>query len=153
MLRIDLITADMTEVAGRYGSPAEVFPLPSGDRLAYWVVDSAAEQSLIINEGGQESTSDLAPQQFDYAGKLLFSPNGQKLCYESGSSGYFGYTIVDVTSSQVIATGNQYSYCRRWLDDEKITVLDRPYATGVLLWSVLDATTGEQTVFDHARYE
>jgi hypothetical protein len=105
---------------------AKIFPIPGSSGYTYWT-DLGNERILNVYDGQTLKTYDLNVA-FDYEGKILLSPSRDKVCFENGSSGYSGYSLYNLTTLKSIADGEQYSYCSGWLDNQRISLIEKPYS-------------------------
>lgn len=63
----------------------------------------------------------------DYAGKVLANRSGNRICVETGSSGFYGYILYDLIKKNNVRRGQQYSYCGQWIDNNQISLIEIPY--------------------------
>lgn len=107
---------------------------------------------LIILYNDQETLYKTPIQGMDYVGNIHLSPNLLFACSEQGSSGYYGYNVFKLGSNESIMTGQEYSYCVKWLDSFNIIVKEVPYdhqwTTQYFKINVLNKTREFLTNFD-----
>ena len=119
---IELATRKISEVDG--GDP---FPIPHSKGVVYWEQsDSYEEHSMVVYTGTSKKRY-VIKQAFDFGGRILLSPQLDKVCFENGSSGYHGYTIYNLEDESAIEYGIQYSNCVKWLDNTTMIVKETPY--------------------------
>lgn len=100
----------------------EYAPLPRGDGYSYWL-DSLSGYSypnrLVVVKNKIKKIYDLG-FEMDSAAEQIFSPDEKKVCFGTGSSGYWGYSIADLETLKIYTSGPQYSYCLNWLDNNRV---------------------------------
>ena len=102
------------------------------DSVAHWKTRENLETPSIVVETKTGTTEYQLSKEdrWDYLGNILFSPNQDFVCVESGASGYWGYLVGKVEGSgiQKILSGMQYSYCLSWLDENRVLLQEKPYS-------------------------
>ncbi|MEX1061665.1 MAG: hypothetical protein WEC39_00950 [Patescibacteria group bacterium] len=109
------------------------FPVGRSDEktVAYWKTRKDLENPIIVLKT-QEGTQEFQlpkEDRYDYLGNILFSPQKDFICIESGASGYWGYWIGRISEGKVekLLSGPQYSYCLNWLKNNLILIKEQPY--------------------------
>lgn len=120
--RIELATRKVSEID--VGDP---FPIPHADGFVYWEESNSYEEHSMVVYTDNTKKRYTIRQPFDFGGKILLSPQRDKVCYENGSLGYHGYTIYNLEEERGIEYGIQYSNCVKWLDNTTMVVKETPY--------------------------
>jgi hypothetical protein len=109
----------------------DVYPLYQGKGIAYWEGDETVygKYSIVTYEfkSGRTRGVLFSDGGVDGPGEILVSPDGNTVCAESGSSGYYGYKVLSITSGKQLFSGQEYSYCQKWLDNSELVVREIPY--------------------------
>ncbi len=121
--RIDLSTLIVSNVDVSYP-----YPIPRSKGFVYWEKTDSYEQHTMVVYTGDTKKRYTIKQSFDYADKILLSPQKDNVCFENGSSGYHGYTIYSLERNVSIDTGIQYSYCVKWIDNNTVILKETPYS-------------------------
>lgn len=117
---------------------------PSPNGVAKWSSRRYPNnRSFFINNQDIEIPSS---QNIDYLGTILVSPNNDKVCLEWGSSGYRGYVIgvIKTQTLEILLEGSEYSYCQRWLDDNRVVIEEKPYNTSKDNFYIFSTITKEK---------
>lgn len=130
---------------GNEAGSGEFWPLMSEDGFAYFK-KSADQKSILLVLERNGVTREFQTQlstNMDFNSELMMSPDLRHACSETGASGYYGYLIFKVEDGEILKTGQQYSWCERWLDKNTIVVREKKYHSQ---WSeqfyAIDVRTG-----------
>lgn len=74
----------------------------------------------------------------DYVDNPKISHQQNYACVTVGASGYSGYYIFSLPDGRKISQGKQYSECVEWLDDTKVLIVEEPYGTQNVIYSIFD---------------
>jgi hypothetical protein len=122
------------------------FPMPNSASLVYGASTGVGVWSKGITH------EYLYPDKADYDYLIKFSPTGEYVCTERGSSGSHWYTIYAFPSMRrVQAYTPDYSYCGDWLDGNRILITES-HGYYKLLYEV-DARTGKKTFLSKEKYD
>ncbi|HBC72957.1 MAG: hypothetical protein UX91_C0006G0151 [Candidatus Amesbacteria bacterium GW2011_GWB1_47_19] len=113
----------LAEVDTGYGA----YPANNNNYL-FWIPeeDCCPVHLMQINRITGDIT-DTEATAAEYAGKVIANADGNKVCFGNGSSGYFGYILYDLAAKKTLSSGQQYSYCGRWLDNNRVSVSEVSY--------------------------
>ena len=105
------------------------YPLSDGAGFTFFrqLQGYYGKYELVIIKEGKESVYKTPIRGADFAGDILMSPDLSYVCAEKSSSGHHGYIIFRVSSIEASAEGQQYSYCVKWLEGNKVLVRENPY--------------------------
>ncbi|HUW21686.1 MAG TPA: hypothetical protein VMW41_03360 [Candidatus Bathyarchaeia archaeon] len=133
----------------------EIYPVPGSPGYSYWVHGHYQKNSSVVTSDGTTEKEFSIPDSkgIDGLGKILFSPGRDKVCLEWGASGYWGYVVYEFPPGRLLDSGQQYSYCRRWLDDNRLVIIEDPYHEVGSYWFELNVATGEKKLLDEVGKE
>jgi hypothetical protein len=140
---IDLATDINTAISFGTNTYYELNPIPNSKGYTYLTSKSL---NLVVGENKQ-----VYPLhgEVDSIGKIELSPNKDKVCFEHGASGYWGYSIYSLNPVTVLKTGQQYSYCSKWIDNEHVVIHERPYyGEGYVYTYVFNTSTKEKLLIE-----
>ncbi len=131
------------------------YPIPNSKGVVYWEESDTFEEHPMVVYTGDTKKRYLITQAFDYGGKIVLSPQRDKVCFENGSSGYYGYSLYDLTEDRMIEGGIQYSHCVKWLDNNTILVKETPfYYPEYFQYFIINTQTKQKTLLsqESSRY-
>ncbi|QQS38512.1 hypothetical protein IPM62_03965 [Candidatus Woesebacteria bacterium] len=127
IFKLHLASGEITE----YQSKFNQYPIPNQSGTAEWKESANLDKTLVLNSDKETKTFAIpGSAQIDYLGNILLSPDLKHACIEWGSSGYWGYEIVTLTPVSKLKSGQQYSFCRKWINENEVIVAERPYHFG-----------------------
>lgn len=133
---------------------ADYFPLPERDGFAYSKEEdeNSGEYKLIVLTNDKKSVYSTPIVNMDSVSNIMMSPSLVYVCAELGFSGHHGYTIFRLGSTNDILTGQQYSYCIKWLDNFHVIVKEIPYFhQWTTEYYLVDARTGKRELLENYR--
>lgn len=121
------LTVPTPVLSDLFSASSGLYPIPGSPGYAHWVEKSYIEKSSIeFNINGKVNLFKHIIQADGFS-KILISPNLKNVCVETGTSGYYGYSVVDLSTSKTYASGPEYSHCIRWLDYHRIVLQEAEY--------------------------
>ncbi len=151
----DIASEKLTDTGLNYNDSQSAFPMSDSSTLAILVTglyNSAnpdLSQEIILLDGDKKQTIKIPDSKsIDWMGKLVFSPDNRHVCIEWGSSGSWWYELRTFPELQTIVKADSYSYCRRWLDNNHLVVVENRYGSHFTFWKDVNSFTGEKTILD-----
>lgn len=124
---------DFTKIEKTALDASNLYPIPSSQGYTYFKEKteydhaSGTQYNLFLKTPQKKEDTYPLPITFDYPGKILLSPERDKVCFENGNSGYWGYAVYKLKTMEKIITGGHYSYCMKWIDNETLLLKEKPY--------------------------
>lgn len=104
-------------------------PLDNQEGFSYWLYpeeNTYYQDKLVVCRDNKQTIYETK-KKMDVAGEQILSPDMTKVCNGFGSSGYWGYSIWDLDTAKEYLSGPQYSYCVKWLDNNRVLLKEVPY--------------------------
>lgn len=136
--------------------PNSVGIYPTNNEYFYWERKEGGYGLRLFKLNSDGKAIDTGATSEDYGGIVVSNNTGNLICFEQGASGYWGYQIYDIEKKKVLLSGQQYSYCGKWLDDNRVTLTEVPYftqfSTQVYIYNAITNTREPAVMFNNERF-
>lgn len=136
--------------------PNSVGIYPTNNEYFYWERKESGYGLRLFKLSSDGKATDTGATSDDYGSLVISNKQGNLICFEQGASGYWGYQIYDIENKKILLSGQQYSYCGKWLDDNRITLTEVPYftqfTTQVYIYNAITNTREPAVMFNNERF-